>query len=91
MRFNDLRLSKKLSFGFGAVLMVVAGSSSFLVFKVIESKEIQRLNSVSDNAVDLIDQSNADLANANAAIRSFILTGADSDDAAFQANRAELV
>ena len=90
MTFRDLKISKKLFVGFGAVLIVIAGSSALTFYEVVGTREIQRLNSVSDNAVDLIDQANADLQGARAAIRSFMLTGAADDDTAFQDNMAEL-
>ncbi len=84
MTFNNLRLSYKLSVGFGAVLAVVAASSSFVCYKMAQTSEIERINSASDDAVDKLDQAYGDLASARDKIKSYVLTGTASDKAGVQ-------
>ncbi len=84
MNMNNLRVAKKLSIGFGAVLAVVAASSSFVCYKVAQTSEIERINSASDDAVDKLDQAYGDLASARDKIKSYVLTGTASDKAGVQ-------
>ena len=52
MTFKDLSLARKLAFGFGAVLAVVATSSVFIYLKVGQVAEIERINDTSGTALN---------------------------------------
>ena len=79
--FNNLRIAHKLLLAFGAIILVITISSVVLYSQIRCLSEADRLNSTSDDAVDNIDRSRADLASATAAVRKFVLTGADADKA----------
>ena len=79
MSYKNLPIYKKLALGFGAVLLVVAISSALVMYKVRDIAEIERINSVSDDAVDRLDLVRVDLQGAKAAALKFVLTGAEAD------------
>ena len=90
MRFSNFPLARKLMIGFGAVLGLVAASSVFTVVQVREVAEVERLNAVSDTALDLLDQVQGDIAGARADVHKLLLTGAGADRANAQGNMDEL-
>ena len=81
MNFNNLRIAQKLLLAFGAIILLIIVSSVVLYSQIKWLSEANRLNSMSDDAVDGIDRGRADLALATAAVRKFVLTGADADKA----------
>ena len=81
--FKNLKVAKKLAIGFGAVVLVVVISAVTLHVQTASLGEIERLNSVSDDAVDDIDKLKGDLTGAQSAARKTVLTGAESDRGAF--------
>ena len=86
MRLANVSIAKKLVIGFGSVLSVVALSSTFVVVEVKQTKEIERLNDASDRVLDQVDRSRADLSEARASIRKYVLTGSAADKAAYNAS-----
>jgi methyl-accepting chemotaxis protein len=81
MNFKNFKLSQKLGLGFGSVMVIVAVSSVFLFFQTSRLNEIERLNSISDEAVDRTDRMMGDLIAARGDLRKFVLTGRDADKA----------
>ena len=70
--------------------MIVAISSVFIFVQTQKVAEIERLNSASDDAVDLIDQVSGDLNGASAALNRFVSTNKDSDKAKISSNLEEM-
>ena len=89
MKFGNFRLARKLSIGFGAVLALVAASSTFVYSKVEKVVEIERVNSVSSDAIDDLDRARGDIEAVRANMRKFVLTGKDLDKTKTLANIAE--
>ena len=83
MTFKDLRVSKKLAIGFGAVVAVIVVSSSTIFVQTQSLHEIERLNSTSDDAVDDLDKAQGDVARAQSAVRKLVVTGAEADRTSF--------
>ena len=83
MMLNNLRVVKKLGIGFGAVVAVIVASYSTLYMRTQSLYEIERLNSISDEAVDDVDKARGDIARAQAAVRKLVVTGAEADRASF--------
>ena len=81
MQFRNFPLARKLAIGFGVVLVIVAVSSVFIFVQTQKVAEIERLNSTSDDAVDLVDQVRGGLNAANAALNRFVSTNRESDRA----------
>ena len=81
MNFNNLRIAQKLLLAFGAIVLVITVSSVVLYSQIKWLSEADRLNSTSDDAVDNIDRGRADFALATAAVRKYVMTGADTDKA----------
>ena len=81
MNFNNLRIPQKLLLAFGAIVLVIAVSSAVLYSQIRWLSETERLNESSGNAVDGIDRGRADFASATAAVRKYVMTGADADKA----------
>ena len=89
MRFSNLRLGYKLAFGFGALLLVTAISSSAVFVQTRRLAEAERLNTLTDGAVDTLDKMLGDLNGARAALRKLVITGASTDHAEFDAELDE--
>ncbi len=89
MRFTDFRLAVKLAVGFGSLLAITAASSTFIFVQTNRLAEIERVNSVSDDVVDHVDQLIADANGASAAVRKLLITGAPADKHVFDAEMAE--
>ena len=83
MTFNNLRVGKKIAIGFGTVLAVMVVSSSTLFVRTQSLHEVERLNSISDEAVDDLDRARGDIGRAQAAVRKLVVTGAEADRASF--------
>ncbi len=81
MNFSNFRIAQKLLLAFGAIILVITISSVVLYSQIRGLSEANRLNLVSQTAVDGLDQAHADFASATAAVRKFILTGLDADKA----------
>ncbi len=81
LQFRDFPLARKLAIGFGVVLTIVALSSVFIFVQTQRVAEIERLNSTSDDAVDLTDQMMTDMAAASAGADRFGVFGNDKDKA----------
>jgi methyl-accepting chemotaxis protein len=90
MNFKNLKISKKLGLGFGAVMLVVAVSSAFLFIQTRNLAEIERMNSASDEVMDRTDRMVGDLAATRADLRKFVITGADADKAAVATDMARV-
>jgi methyl-accepting chemotaxis protein len=89
MKFANLRVSQKLAIGFGSVMAILVASFSFTFVVTRQVAEVERLNSVSDAAVDFIDQVWGDMNGARAAVRKLILTGDAVDKTAMVESLAE--
>ena len=85
MRFSNLRLSIKLAIGFGSLLAVTAISSTVTYVQVVKLAEIERVNGVSNDAVDGVDQMLAFYNGGRASVRKLVLTGAAADKQDFDA------
>ncbi len=81
MRFANLKLSMKLAVGFGSLLAIVFVSLTYIYMQTVALAEIERLNSVSDEATDRVDLMLAHVSEARADIRRLILTGDPADKA----------
>ncbi len=79
MRFSDLKLSTKLAAGFGSLLVVTAVSSTFVYTQSRSLAEIERLNSVSDETLDLADQMIGHINGARLSSRKLTFSGAQAD------------
>ena len=79
MQFRNFPLARKLAIGFGVVLAIVAVSSAFIFVQTQKVAEIERLNSTSDDAVDLIDQVSAEFSAANASLNRFVVSSKEAD------------
>jgi len=75
LKFADIRLTGKLTIGFGAVLAIVAITSTLIFMRVTQLAETERLNSVSSGAIDLLDQLNWHQEALKASTRKFMMTG----------------
>ncbi len=80
---GNLKVGKKLAIGFGAVVLLIVASATFLRFQASELYEIEHINSVSNSAIDYIDRVKGDVVAAQSVSRRIILSGADSDRIAF--------
>jgi methyl-accepting chemotaxis protein len=89
MRFVNLPLSYKLIIGFGLVLFVTTAVSIFTLMTTRRIAEVERLNSASDAAVDLIDQAWGDINGVRGAVRKFVISHEAGDKAAMAENLAE--
>ncbi|WP_158810627.1 methyl-accepting chemotaxis protein [Beijerinckia sp. L45] len=81
MNFRNLRLSVKLATGFGALLLVTAISSTFIFTQTEKLSDIERVNTASGEAVDLIDRLTGHFAMARGGTFKVIFSGAASDAA----------
>ncbi|MCW6508979.1 methyl-accepting chemotaxis protein [Lichenifustis flavocetrariae] len=79
MTFKDLPLARKLGFGFGAVLVVVATSSAFVYLKIGQVAEIERVNDTSGTALNDLDLAWGNLNAARTNLRRFVMTGNAAD------------
>ena len=79
--FNNLRIARKLLLALGAIVLVIVVSSVVLYSQVKYLSEVDRLNSTSDEAEDLIDRARAEFALEVGGVRKFLLTGAEADKA----------
>ena len=91
MQFRNFPLARKLAIGFGVVLTIVTISSVFIFVQIQRVAEIERLNSTSDDAVDLIDQILADIHGASAAVSRYVLTNKEPDKSKFSSNIEEML
>lgn len=89
MKFNNLRLGVKLAIGFGSVLAIVTASSAFLYIQTCHLAEIERVNSISSDAIDYLDRVSDNLNAARSNSRKFVLTGAPADQAKIDADVAK--
>lgn len=91
---NNFKVSRKLAIGFGSVVAVIVASSTTLYLETRSLHETERLNSVSDAAVDDVDKAGGDLSRAQSAVRKMVATGSDGDraslDRAVAAHHADL-
>ena len=90
LNFRDFPLARKLAVGFGVVLTIVAVSSVFVFVQTQRVAEIERLNSVSDDAVDKVDQVLGHLEGASAALSHFVLTNKEVDRAKISGSIADM-
>ncbi len=81
MRFANLKLSLKLAVGFGSMLAITAVSSTYIYVQMTNLSEIERLNSLSGDAVDRTALMLARLAETRASVRKLVITGAQTDKA----------
>ena len=79
MKFSDISLIGKVGFGFGTVLITIAISSVISIKQLSNVEEIERINSTSSTAEDLVHQARGNLEFARSSVRKFVLTGADED------------
>jgi methyl-accepting chemotaxis protein len=82
MTLKNLRLAKKLGFGFGALLLVMAASSGFLFSQITSLAAIETTNSHSDDAELYVERMNGDITATRAAVMKFILTNDMADQGA---------
>ena len=90
MRFSNIRLRNKLAFAFGAVLTITAISSSVIFFQTRRLAETERLNSTSDDAVDLLDKAAGGVKGVRASTLKFVMTGSEQDAPAIGADIASI-
>ena len=90
MQFQNLYLAKKLAIGFGGVLIIVAACSVVVSVEAQKTVEIERLNSVSDDAVDFIDQAWGDLNGVRASLYKMTETNTATDKAGVASNLDEM-
>ena len=88
MKLTNLSVAKKLAMGFGAVIVIIGLSSCFVYVKMTELHEIQRLDAVSNLAVDRINRLKSDVARAQSLVRKLVITGKDSDRTKFEKEMA---
>ena len=81
--FRNFRVGKKLAIGFGAVIVVIVGTAVTLYVQTRSLYDIERLNSLSDTAIDGIDKIKGDLISAQSAARKLVMTGAERDHDGF--------
>ncbi len=81
---RNLRVSKKLTIGFGAVVLVIVGSAVAVRLETGSLYEIERVNSTSNDAIDDIDKVKGDISAIQAAARRVIISGTETDRAAFE-------
>ena len=84
MTLKNVRLARKLALGFGTVLTVVALSSTLMFYQSIRLAEIERLNSISERALDRLDQLDGELNGARASGIKFVFTKSAGDKAGFE-------
>ena len=78
---KNFRISKKLAIGFGAVVGVIVLSSTAIYVEMQSLAELERVNSVSDDAVDNLDKAKGDVSRVQSLVRKLVMTGAESDHA----------
>lgn len=72
---KNFRVGRKLAIGFGAVVSIIVASSTFMYIQTKGVYETERLNSVSDDAVDSVDKTWGDLSRAQSMARKIAVTG----------------
>ena len=90
MAFKNLKIAKKLTLGFGAILAIVGASSAISITKLRQLTEIERQNSDSGDALEHVQSARGNLEAVRSAVRKYVLTGAAVDDAAREAGETEL-
>ena len=79
--FNNLRIAQKLLLALGAIILVIVVSSVVLYSQIRWLSEVDRVNDAANDAEAGIDRGRADFALELAAVRKFLLTGADAEKA----------
>ncbi len=79
MNFSNIRLSKKLGGAFALLIVLAATSSAFIFTETTQLAETERLASVSNNVIDMIDRLNVELSSIRSVTLRFVLTVDDAD------------
>ena len=90
MAFTNLKIAKKLTVGFGAILAIVGASSAISITKLQQLTEIEHQNSDTGDALESVQSARGDLEAARSAVRKYVLTGAAADNAVREAGETEL-
>ena len=81
MNFRDFRVGTKLAIGFSAVVGVIVMSSSTIYLETKALIQVERINSISSDALEKLIETKADVARIQSLARKFVMTGSEADHA----------